>query len=55
MLKVLLFSLAVAVVPMAASLDAHWRGSGDTIQPGAVRLFVVLLLIEAALLVANYV
>jgi len=55
MLKVLLFSLAVAVVPMAASLDAYWRNSGDTIQPGAVRLFVVLLVIEAALLVVNYV
>lgn len=55
MLKVLLFSLAVAVVPMAASLDARWRDNGDTIQPGAVRLFVVLLLIEAALLLANYV
>jgi len=56
MLKVLLFSLAVAVVPMAASLDARWRGSSsDAAQPGAVRLFVVLLIIEAAMLVANYV
>lgn len=58
MLKVLLFGLAVAVVPMAASVDAyyqHQRASADTIQPGAVRLFVVLLLIEAALLALNYV
>lgn len=55
MLKVALFSLAVAVVPMAASLDAYWRNKGDTIQPGAVRLFVVLLIIEAALLLANYI
>lgn len=55
LLKVALFSLAVAVVPMAATLDAHWRASSDTIQPGAVRLLVVLLMIEAALLVVNYV
>ncbi|MDD5030023.1 MAG: ABC transporter permease [Rhodoferax sp.] len=55
LLKVLLFSLAVAVVPMAASLDAHWRASSATIQPGAVRLLVVLLIIEAALLVVNYI
>ncbi len=56
MLKVLLFSLAVSVVPMAASVDACGRrASSDTIQPGAVRLFVVLLIIEAALLAVNYV
>jgi len=55
LLKVALFSLAVAVVPMAASLDTHWHTRSDTIQPGAVRLLVVLLIIEAALLVANYI
>lgn len=54
-LKVLLFSLAVAVVPMAASLDAPRHASSATIQPGAVRLLVVLLIIEATLLVVNYI
>lgn len=53
-LKVLLFSLAVAVVPLAASLDARQQNV-STLQPGAVRLFVVLLLIEAAALVVNYI
>lgn len=55
MIKVLLFSMAVAIVPLAAGLQAGWRSSSDTIQPGAVRLFVVLLIIEAALLVTNYI
>jgi phospholipid/cholesterol/gamma-HCH transport system permease protein len=55
-LKTVLFSLAVAIVPMAASLEA--RGlplSNDTVQPGAVRLFLVLLLIEAASLAVKYI
>ena len=53
-LKTLLFSLAVAVVPVAASLDARQLASADSVQPGAVRLFLVLLLIEAASLAVKY-
>jgi len=54
-LKTVLFSLAVAVVPMAANLDARPIASADAVQPGAVRLFLVLLLIEAASLVVKYI
>ena len=55
-LKTILFSLAVAVVPIAASLEAtQQRASASTVQPGAVRLFLVLLLIEAASLVVKYI
>ena len=53
MLKVVLFSLAVAVVPLAASLEAPPTSS--TMQPGAVRLFLVLLLLEAAMLIVKYI
>ena len=56
LLKTLLFSLAVAVVPMAASLaPARQITTSDTVQPGAVRLFLVLLLIEAASLAVKYI
>jgi phospholipid/cholesterol/gamma-HCH transport system permease protein len=55
MLKTVLFSLAVAVVPMAASLEFAPQNANDTIQPGAVRLFLVLLLIEAASLAVKYI
>lgn len=55
-LKTVFFSLAVAVVPMAASLEApRQTASSDTVQPGAVRLFLVLLLIEAASLAIKYI
>ena len=54
-LKTLFFSLAVAVVPMAASLEAAQHRATDTIQPGAVRLFLVLFLLEAASLAVKYV
>jgi len=53
MLKVCLFSLAVAVVPLAASLEAPPTSS--TMQPGAVRLFLVLLMLEAAMLMVKYI
>jgi phospholipid/cholesterol/gamma-HCH transport system permease protein len=53
-LKVLFFSLAVAVVPMAANLERARTDRDSTMQPGAVRLFVVLFLLEAAFLVVNY-
>jgi phospholipid/cholesterol/gamma-HCH transport system permease protein len=54
-LKLMLFSLAVAVVPMAASLDNTPHETASSMQPGAVRLFVVLLMLEAALLIVNYI
>ncbi|MDI1246925.1 MAG: ABC transporter permease [Rhodoferax sp.] len=53
-LKTLFFSLAVAVVPMAASLEAAQQRVTDTIQPGAVRLFLVLFLLEAISLIVKY-
>ena len=53
MLKVFLFSLAVAVVPMAASLQA--QTSNSTMQPGAVRLFLVLLILEVGSLMVKYI
>ena len=55
MLKTLLFSLAVAVVPMAASLETAQNSASDTMQPGAVRLFLVLLLLEAGSLAVKYI
>lgn len=55
-LKTFFFSLAVAVVPMAASVEAaRQRTPHSDVQPGAVRLFMVLLLIEAASLAIKYV
>lgn len=55
-LKTVFFSLAVAVVPLAASLEATRQAtSADSLQPGAVRLFLVLLLIEATSLVIKYI
>ncbi len=55
-LKTVFFSLAVAVVPMAASLEAPDQSdSASAVQPGAVRLFLVLLLIEAASLAVKYI
>ena len=57
LLKTFLFSLAVAVVPLAANLEAARQDSSaaNTLQPGAVRLFLVLLLIEAASLMVKYI
>ena len=55
-LKTMFFSLAVAVVPLAASLEPQRPKTDDNaVQPGAVRLFLVLLLIEAASLVVKYI
>ena len=50
----MLFRSAVAVVPLAALLDPT-RPPASTVQPGAVRLFLVLLLIEAASLAVKYI
>ncbi|APW43701.1 MlaE family ABC transporter permease [Rhodoferax saidenbachensis] len=55
-LKAVGFSLAVALVPLAASVEARRVPVRDsTVQPGAVRLFLVLLLIEAAFLTVRYI
>ena len=57
MLKVMFFSLAVAVIPIAASLDAPPEDSDQTaaIPAGTVRLFVALFVIEGLSLVVRYV
>ena len=54
-LKTIFFSLAVAIVPVSAKLEARQRARQTTVQPGAVRLFLVLLLIEAASLSFKYI
>ena len=54
-LKTLFFSLAVAIVPVAAKLEASQAIHPPSVQPGAVRLFLVLLLIEAASLSVKYI
>jgi phospholipid/cholesterol/gamma-HCH transport system permease protein len=55
-LKTLFFSLAVALIPMASAMEEE---EGDASREsaalqGLVRMFAVLLLIEAASLVGNY-
>lgn len=56
-LKTILFGLAVAIIPMAAILEpsrqAHNKSS--TVQPGAIRLLSVLILIEAGSLSVKYI
>ncbi len=56
-LKTVLFGLAVATIPMAAMLEAQLHGASraSAVQPGAIRLLVVLLLIEAGSLVVKYI
>jgi phospholipid/cholesterol/gamma-HCH transport system permease protein len=60
-LKTILFGMAVAVIPMAAMFElSRQEGStrsvvSSTVQPGAMRLFFVLLLIEAASLAVKYI
>jgi phospholipid/cholesterol/gamma-HCH transport system permease protein len=56
-LKTVLFGLAVAVIPTAAILDLqrYPRRLLSTVQPGALRLLFVLLLIEAASLAVKYI
>lgn len=55
-LKTILFGLAVAVIPAASLLEIQRFGydSRSTMQPGALRLLFVLLLIEAASLAVKY-
>jgi phospholipid/cholesterol/gamma-HCH transport system permease protein len=60
-LKTILFGLAVAVIPMAAMLELSRQKAGmrsaasSTVQPGAMRLFFILLLIEAGSLAVKYI
>lgn len=55
--KTVLFGLAVAVIPSAAILDMlrHRRRQRSNVQPGALRLLFVLLLIEASSLAVKYI
>ena len=56
-LKTVFFGLSVAVIPSAAILEQHRYGLApmSTVQPGAVRLLFVLLVIEAASLAVKYI
>jgi phospholipid/cholesterol/gamma-HCH transport system permease protein len=56
-LKTLLFGLAVAVIPTAAILELqrYPRRYASNVQPGALRLLFVLLLIEGASLALKYI
>ena len=56
LLKTLLFSLAVSLIPMASGLyDKADSGSRSSTElHGLVRMFSVILLIEVASLVGNY-
>jgi phospholipid/cholesterol/gamma-HCH transport system permease protein len=55
--KTVLFGLAVAVIPSAAILDMlrRRRRHRSNVQPGALRLLFVLLLIEASSLAVKYI
>lgn len=55
-IKTALFALAVSVIPMASGLqDRQVRGSRESAAlQGLVRMFAVLLVLEAASLVGNY-
>ena len=56
LLKTLFFSLAVSLIPMASGLyDVEGDGSRESAAlQGLVRMFAVLLLLEAASLAGNY-
>ena len=56
-LKVIFFSLAVAVIPVAASLDRRDgdRDDASALQPGTVRMLLALFFIEGLSLVLRYV
>ncbi|MFL6671902.1 MAG: MlaE family ABC transporter permease [Massilia sp.] len=56
-LKTVLFGLAVAVIPTAAIVDLQRnpRRLASNVQPGALRLLFVLLLIEAGSLALKYI
>ena len=56
-LKTVLFGLAVAVIPTAAILELqrYPRRLASSVQPGALRLLFVLLVIEAGSLAIKYI
>ncbi|OON62578.1 ABC transporter permease [Massilia sp. KIM] len=56
-IKTVLFGLAVALIPTAAILELqrYPRRVVSTVQPGALRLLFVLLVIEAASLALKYI
>jgi phospholipid/cholesterol/gamma-HCH transport system permease protein len=54
-LKTLMFALAVVLVPLGSALYDDTRSRIGAEVRGLVRLFALLLLIEAASLVGNYV
>ena len=56
-LKTVLFGLAVALIPTAAILELqrYPRRLVSTVQPGALRLLFVLIVIEAASLALKYI
>jgi phospholipid/cholesterol/gamma-HCH transport system permease protein len=56
-LKTVLFGLAVAVIPTAATLEArrYGRSAQATVQPGAVRMLLVLVMIEGLSLAVKYI
>lgn len=56
LLKTLLFSVAVSIIPMASGLfDIESHGSRESAAlQGLVRMFAVLLVLEAASLAGNY-
>ena len=56
-LKSILFGLAVALIPSAAMLEARVQrwGAASAVQPGAIRLLSVLVLIEAGSLAVKYI
>ena len=55
-LKIVFFGLTVALMPIASALDAAPRrlGRSSAELQGLVRMFMVILLIEAASLIGNY-
>jgi len=55
--KTVLFGLAVALIPTAAILELqrYPRRLASTVQPGALRLLFVLIVIEAASLTLKYI
>jgi len=57
LLKTVFFGLSVAVIPTAAILENHRHGrtTSSTVQPGAIRLLFVLIVIEAASLAFKYI
>jgi phospholipid/cholesterol/gamma-HCH transport system permease protein len=54
-IKILLFSLIVAVLPVGAAMQ-DWRGATRTSVElqGLVRMLALLLLVEAVSLIGNY-